>query len=282
MKCAWTSLLRILPNRLRTIVDTGFRNDLQEIRLRIGRPPEIIADARAVLLGDHVGAEDLSYCINASSQYSPWSAWTSKYGYLTVNGGHRIGICGQAIIQNGEVASITDVSSICIRVARDFSGLIKEDKLLHGSVLIIGKPGSGKTTLLRDLIRFRSARGFGAVAVVDEKQEIFPVENGKLCFPPGERTDVISCCSKAWGIDCMLRNMGPATIAVDEITSQEDCVALSHAGFCGTDLLATAHAGSKKDLYSRSVYKPIMDTNIFTHLIILQSDKTWITERINQ
>ena len=281
MKCVWTSLLGILPMWMRNDVDGKYKESLQEIRLRIDRRPELITKYKTVNLEQSISREDLSYCINAASRYSPWSAWTSKYGYLTVSGGHRMGICGRALTKDGEISSVTDVTSLCIRVARDFRGLINDKRFLQGSVLIIGKPGSGKTTLLRDLIRFRSMFGQGAVTVVDEKQEIFPTENGKLCFPPGERTDILSCCNKAWGIECLLRNMGPDTIAVDEITSIEDCVALSKAGYCGTDLLATAHAGSKSDLYMRSVYKPIIESNLFDYLIILQSDKSWIAERIH-
>lgn len=281
MKCAWTSLLGILPMWMRNDVDGKYKESLQEIRLRIGRRSELITKYETVNLEQSICHEDLSYCINAASRYSPWSAWTSKYGYLTVCGGHRMGICGRALTNDGEISSLTDITSLCIRVARDFRGLINDKRFLQGSVLIIGKPGSGKTTLLRDLIRFRSMYGQGAVTVVDEKQEIFPTENGKLCFPPGERTDILSCCNKAWGIECLLRNMSPDTIAVDEITSGEDCVALSKAGYCGTDLLATAHAGSKSDLYMRSVYKPIIESNLFDYLIILQSDKSWIAERIH-
>ena len=282
MKCAWTSLLGILPIWMRKIVDAKYNDSLQEIRMRIGRHPELITKHDTVQINQIISTEDLSFCINAASRYSPWSAWTSKFGYLTVSGGHRIGICGQAIYRGAEISAISDITSLCIRVARDFEGLIADKRLLNGSVLIIGKPGSGKTTLLRDLIRFRSQYGDSSVTVVDEKQEIFPMENGKLCFPPGERTDIVSCCNKTWGIDALLRNMSPGTIAVDEITSSDDCIALSKAGYCGTDLLATAHAGSKTDLYKRSVYRPIIEANLFQHLIILQSDKSWISERICQ
>lgn len=91
---------------------------------------------------------------------------------------------------------------------------------------------------------------------------------------------MLSGCSKPHGIEAILRNMGPSTIAVDEITAEADCKALLHAGWCGVDILATAHAANKKDLYKRPVYKSIVNSRLFDTLVILRTDKTWYMERI--
>jgi stage III sporulation protein AA len=167
------------------------------------------------------------------------------------------------------------ISSLCIRVARDFPGLAQSIAFTAGSVLIIGAPGSGKSTLLRDLIRQRSDTGRGSVAVVDERGELFP--SG---FAAGFRTDILTGCTKVQGIEALLRTMGPDTIAVDEITSEVDCEALMKAGWCGVRLIATAHAASKEDLLSRPVYQPIVRSKLFQTLVILQQDKSFRTERM--
>lgn len=281
MRCAWNSFIGLLPQWMRADVDRLGKESLQELRLRIHRPPELITPSGNMQLKKTISMEDLQFCVNTASRYSPWAARTSRFGYITAPGGHRVGLCGQASVTEKEMFGISTVTSLCLRVARDFEGISNGAAGTSGSILIIGKPGSGKTTLLRDLIRSRSEKGYKSVAVVDEKGEIFPSSNGSLCFPPGIRTDIITGCSKSQGIDAVLRNMGPGTIAVDEITAREDCCSLLNAGWCGVDLIATAHAGSKKDLLSRSVYRPILDTKLFETLLVLREDKSWYTERMS-
>ena len=119
-----------------------------------------------------------------------------------------------------------------------------------------------------------------SIGVVDQKCEIFPHICGTPCFDIGKNTDVLYNCPKPHGIEILLRNMGPATIAVDEITAEEDCKALLHAGWCGVQILATAHAGSLSDLYSRPVYKSIVESKLFSKAILLRTDKSWSVERI--
>lgn len=275
MKCAWDKLLALLPAWMQLSVDEQGKDTLQELRLRLNRPPELICQGGNRTLGRKVLPEDLKYCINAASRYSPWTAASAAKGYITAAGGHRIGLCGEAVIHNGGMTGIRTPTSLCIRVARDFPGIAKEAAIIKGSILILGKPGSGKTTLLRDLIRQRSEMGEN-VSVVDERGELFPED----FFQPGKRTDVITGCSKAQGIDSVLRTMGPDCVAVDEITAKEDCEALLQAGWCGVKLLATAHAASRKDLLSRPVYRPLAQSKIFETVLVLQQDKSWKAERI--
>ncbi len=282
MRCAWQSYINLLPIRMREEVDKLGSQSLQELRLRLNLLPELITANGSLWLEETVTREDLSYCINAASRYSPWSAATSAQGYITAPGGHRVGICGNATVSEGKMRGITEPSSLCLRVARDFPGIAEAALKTKGSVLIVGRPGSGKTTLLRDLIRQKSENSEGSIAVVDERGELFPKVQGDNCFPPGRRTDILSGCSKAEGIHIVLRNMNPSIIAVDEITAQEDCNALIHAGWCGVKFLATVHAGSRSDLYSRPVYKPIIKSGLFDTLLILQPDKSWRMERMNQ
>ena len=275
MNCAWKELMGILPLWCRTDVDELGRDSLQELRLRLGFVPELIRSNGNVRLKRAVSADDLSYIVNTASRYSPWAAATAALGYITAPGGHRIGMCGQAVVQDGQMTGFRQMRSLCIRVARDCPGIAQKLQYLSGSVLLIGPPGSGKTTLLRDLIRLRSDSARGSIGVVDERGELFPAG-----YSTGFRTDVITGCSKRQGIDRLLRVMSPESIAMDEVTSEEDCDSLLKAGWCGVRLLATAHASSRADLLSRNVYAPLVKSGLFDTLVILQRDKSFKAERM--
>ena len=275
MKCAWKELISILPHRIRGEVEKYERQGLQEIRMRQGRFLELVLSSGSQWTNHEVSVADIQFTVNAASRYSPWSAATVQDGYITASGGHRIGLCGECVVQDGRMTGIRNVTSACIRVARDVTGIGIEINREHGSVLLLGPPGSGKTTLLRDTVRKLSVSG--AVTVVDERGEVFPIGSG---FDFGPRVDVLTNCGKAQGVISALRSMGPQWIAVDEITSKEDCNALLEAGWCGVSLLATAHARDKLDLLTRPVYQPIVKSGLFDTLVFLQQDKSWRMERM--
>ena len=274
MECAWKPLLSILPDWMRQDVDRQGRNQLQELRLRLGQPPQLLLGNRIGELKRAVTFEDLNFCVNAASRYSPWAASTAAKGYLTAPGGHRIGLCGEGILRNGKVEGIKNLTSLNIRIARDFPR-IADGIPLKGSVLILGAPGWGKTTLLRDLIRCRSQDQ--QISVVDERGELFPWES----FDAGKHTDVMRGCPKQDAIPMLLRTMGPGCIAVDEITQEEDTLALLEAAGCGVELMATVHGTSLDDLRKRSIYRKLMDADIFDTIVLLRRDKSWKLERIN-
>lgn len=280
MICAWKELIGILPERMRKDVDRLGAVSMQELRLRIGKPPELVMGDRSCCLTGGVTRDELLFCINAASRYSPWSAESAACGYLTAAGGHRIGLCGEVTGAGREACGVKNPTSLCVRVARDFPGIAEKFDACSGSVLILGSPGSGKTTLLRDLIRRISTRDAGSVCVVDERGELFPFSQGVSCFDTGRKTDILTGCSKASGIDMALRTMGPATVAVDEITAEEDCEALLRAGWCGVRLLATAHAAGIDDLRSRPVYRKLCESRLFSTVAILGKDKSCELERV--
>lgn len=275
MKCAWEAFLMLLPQRMRRDVDRLGRTTLEEVRLRDGKTVELILGGRSMVLAHTATQEDLKFVVNTASRYSPWAASTIARGYLTAKGGHRIGLCGDCVIQNGEVTGIRTVQSLCIRVARSFEG-VGEFAPHSGSLLILGPPGCGKTTLLRDLIRLRSEGG-QAVSVIDERGELFPIGADFQC---GLRTDVLTGCSKSQGLDMAVKTMRPQCVAVDEITSREDAEALMNAGWCGVELLATAHASDHHDLSRRSIYLPLVRSGLFGQVLVLRRDKSWCLERI--
>lgn len=276
MKCAWNELLKMIPQNIRCEVDRQGRDTMQELRLRLGKPPELRTSTGSIWLESIITEQDIAFVINSASCYSPWAATSAAKGYITAQGGHRIGICGETVVAGGIITGIKSASSLCIRVARDFPGIAAKLTGIEGNVLLLGPPGSGKTTLLRDLIRQISDGCNGSIAVVDERGELFPKG-----FPHGKRTDVLTGCSKADGVSMALRTMGPSCIAVDEITAKEDCQSLIEAGWCGVRLLATAHAANGEDLRTRPVYRPLWESKLFETLIILQSDKSFRTERVH-
>ncbi|MGM9603581.1 MAG: ATPase, T2SS/T4P/T4SS family [Faecousia sp.] len=272
MICPWKELLSILPQWLRSQL-SPYEGELQELRMRCGRPAELVLATGVKWLTGTVAQDDLNFCVNTASRYSPWAATTVSQGYITAPGGHRIGICGEAVMKDGQLSGIRTVRSLCIRVARDFPGLARRIHFRGQAMLILGAPGWGKTTLLRDISR--AVAEDDTVAVVDERQELFPPG-----FPTGKRMDILYGCSKRQGIETVLRTMGPDCIAVDEITAQEDCQALIHASGCGVRLIATAHAAGMSDFRRRSVYSSLRESRIFDTFLILDKDKSFHLEEI--
>ena len=258
MKWNEQQLLSILPQRLR---GADFR-ETRELRLRLGQCPLLVTNQGFRELEGAVTIEELRYLVNAASRYSPWSAQSVAEGYITAPGGHRIGLCGE-----GAGETLREISSVCIRIARDCTG-IAAGLPMEGNLLILGAPGSGKTTLLRDYIRQRARRC--AAAVVDERREIFPEG-----FDRSGNLDVLSGVAKGRGMDMVLRCMSPRVIAMDEITCGRDCDALVQAAWCGVELVATAHAGSVRDLKERQVYRPLLETGLFSTVAVLDNHQNW-------
>ena len=275
MTCAWQELLAVLPLWMRKETDIFQNEGLREIRLRVNAPPELVFLQRSIWFERNITQDDLNYTVNTASRYSPWSVGTVAMGYITVRGGHRIGLCGESVSQQGQCNTIRNYSSLCIRVAKDIPGIASGLVKIRGSILILGAPGWGKTTLLRDLIR-----QFGineTVCVADERGELFPegIERGR-------RVDVLTGCSKEFGITTLLRTMCPDCIAVDEITAQEDTNVLLHAANCGVRLLASAHAATFSDFRRRIIYQPLLENHVFDVVIALKRDQSYTVERMTE
>lgn len=273
MICPWDKLLAILPTWVRTDVDRFGKQTLQELRMRINSPPELILSSESLYLNRCVCAEDIAFTVNTASRYSPWASTSVAKGYITAPGGHRIGLCGEVVCKNGTVTGMREIHSLNIRVARDFPGIGEAVLSSIGSVLILGAPGWGKTTLLRDMIRQISRRE--CISVVDERGELFPIGVQR-----GKRMDVLMGASKSEGIEMVLRVMGPQWIAVDEITAEEDCAAILRADRCGVKLMATAHGSTLDDFYRRHGYGSLVKSKVFDTAYILRSDKSFRVERM--
>lgn len=271
MVCAWKELVMLLPHWMQQDVDRLGKSSMQELRLRINSPPVLHCRDGMIRLNRVIIRDDLNHIINAASSYSPWTAASISKGYLTSAGGHRLGICGEAVMKEGKITGIRELDSICLRVCRDIPGCGKACDPGEASVLILGAPGWGKTTLLRDIARNLAERK--NVAVADERHELFPPGCQR-----GKNMDVILGCPKPEAMEMLLRTMGPQCIVVDEITSEKDCEALIRAANCGVQLLASAHAASRVDFFRRPVYHRLIEQQIFQRFVILHPDQSFHME----
>ena len=190
-----------------------------------------------------------------------------------------MGLCGSVVKKDGQIATLRELSSLSVRVARAVPGLA--GPLLPGltekgrflSTLILAPPGAGKTTLLRDLVRALSDGEAGPplrVAVADERGEIAALWRGEPQLYVGRHTDVLDGCTKAEGLSILIRGMNPQVAAVDEITQRADVQAVVEAAGCGAALIATAHGGGREDLSRRPAYRELLAAGVFRRLVVLE------------
>ena len=258
------------------------RDKLQEIRLRTGRPLmltyEGIEQERQDVIPEKKDIEQIFQWLCGYGVYA-YQEEIAK-GYLTIQGGHRVGIGGQVLFDfAGKVNHMKYVSSMLIRVSHQVIGVVDHilDKLYLNnrvqSTLILSPPGCGKTTLLRDLVRQVSdgnVHGPGQnVSIIDEREELASVYMGVPSRNVGKRTDVISGCEKSTAMEMCLRALGPEVVAVDEIYSEKDLEAMKRLNGCGCAILATHHADSFIEFSEKPFGREVMAEQIFKRFVIL-------------
>ena len=258
----------------------------EEIRLRAGKPIYAVWNDTEHKLGEYIVTQNnLQEILSRAARYSVHSY--SEYiaqGFLPLDGGHRLGICGTAVINNGKISGIRTISSLNLRIAQEYIGcadsLMPHIFFKNGrpkNVLILSPPAHGKTTLLRDLIRQVSNKGI-RISIADERGELAALNNGVAQFDIGIHTDVIEA-PKAEAVLLLLKTMSPKIIALDEITSPNDLKAIDYAGNCGVGIFASAHAINIEDLKNRPLYSEMMKLNIFDIIISLEKHEN--TRKIN-
>ncbi|NLJ96146.1 MAG: stage III sporulation protein AA [Clostridiales bacterium] len=269
---------------------------LQEIRLRINCPliinynnKEYFVSENAKLVdspsrGILITKNEIKETMEYISNYSFYAFEEEiRQGFITISGGHRIGITGKTIIQNANIKGIKHISYINVRLAHQVKGCADRvmpyiaDKSMGGiyNTLIISPPKCGKTTLLRDIIRQISngnslIRGMN-VGVVDERSEIGACYMGEPQNDLGIRTDILDCCPKAKGMMMLIRSMSPQVIAVDEIGSREDLEAIDYVISCGCKLIATVHGSSLEDVKNKPVLGELLQEKLFERYVILNN-----------
>ncbi len=288
-------LLTLFPMEIRDTykrVAAGM-NHIQEIRLRVGKPVLIYGKGREYYLaengdilyeGGNAFCPDRSYMDKVLNHICGYSAYAFeeeiRKGFLTVPGGHRIGLAGETVIQKDQIVSMKNLNAMNIRISHQIKGVA--DAVIPyvtdcGEVkntLIISPPGCGKTTLLRDLIRQLSegnehCRPGYTVGVVDERSEIGGSFCGEIQNELGPRTDLLDGCSKELGMTMLLRSMNPQIIAVDEIGTKEDADAIGQAVRSGCHIIATIHGDSVSQVGERQVIGRLVRDQVFDCYIIL-------------
>jgi len=293
-----TEVLQFLPCRIKQSLmqtDTNILIELEEIRLRSGKPAMLhyrgtdgflhenghVLDKPSKMLISTEELEDIVYKFCENSWYA-YQEDISK-GFITVKGGHRIGIVGTPVIKNGSVFNIRDISSVNIRLAREILGcgertvnyLVNGSRDIHNT-LIISPPGLGKTTLLRDIVRCLS-EGFGSffgvkIGVVDERGEIAACYKGVPQNDLGSRTDVINGIHKKNGMEILLRSMSPCVIALDEMGSPEDVSAVMQVINAGIRIIGTVHGYDLRAVKMRKGFYELFEDKAFERFIIISID----------
>lgn len=293
-------LLKVLSLKLRTIMGklTLDYNKLQEIRLRMNAPLLVIYGNKEAFITEDakivdnpskavvVTKNEIRETMEYISNYSLYAFEDEiRQGFITINGGHRIGIAGKTIVEDDTVKGMKHISFINIRLAHQVKGcadpvlpyLFNRQALGIYHTLIISPPRCGKTTLLRDIIR-QLSDGSGyhegmSIGVVDERSEIGACYMGTPQNELGIRTDILDCCPKAKGMMMLIRSMSPQIIAVDEIGSKEDLDAIDYVIGCGCKLIATVHGSSIEDIKNKPILGDLVKKRLFERYIILSNVK---------
>ena len=264
------------PNIRQALNNRELLDTAEEIRIRQNKPIVIRKDCENFCMKDAFKPhkDEIQDTLSRMCEYSPYAYSDEiRRGFITIEGGFRVGIAGTAVECKDGISTIKYINSLNIRISRELTGCAdKVMKYVYGNTLIISPPGCGKTTILRDIIRQISNQGIN-ISVVDERCEISGMYLGNIQFDLGICTDVLCCYSKSIGMNMMLRSMGPKIIAVDEIGSDEDILAIHNLLNSGVKIIATIHCDTIENILQKPFIENIVKEKIFDSYIILNNNK---------
>ncbi|MBU3102895.1 stage III sporulation protein AA [Clostridium gasigenes] len=278
-------ILKVLPLKISSEIRGYFQSDkIQEIRIKVGKPIILNSFKGERILKYTVTAEDIKQILVKISNYSLYAYEEEiKQGYITIKGGHRIGIAGECVIVGGIIRTIKNISSLNIRICREVIGssnevmkyIAKNNRIYN--TLIVAPPKCGKTTILRDIAR-NVSYGMNIinlsgkkVSIIDERSEIAACFNGVPQMDVGVRTDVLDNCLKREGMLMAIRSLSPEVLICDEIGTKGDIEALLMAFNSGVNVIVTLHGFSIDDIYKRKVFKELLDNSILDRIVILSN-----------
>lgn len=279
-------VVSIFPRQLLEILEEMKieTEQLQEVRIRAERPVIALKNGREAISRRAISQRQVNEILSYLGNYSLYAYEEEiRQGFLTLPGGHRVGLAGKAVMEEGEIRTLMDISSLNIRFAHEVKGcadpifpwLWDGDRLCM--TLIVSAPGGGKTTLLRDCIRKisngSSAHEGRTVGVVDERSEIAGSYRGSPGCDMGVRTDVLDACPKAKGMMLLIRSMAPEVLAVDEIGGKDDLEAMQYAMNCGCTVLATVHGTSLEELGRKPALREMLKQGFFERYFFLNDRK---------
>lgn len=282
-----------LSNELMKIDDKDKKN-VQEIRLRSNKPLVLMKGNKACFLKlDHtltsepdvnaltLSKEALERCYRKLCDYSVHSNMTGlTNGFITINGGHRVGVCSTAVYKGNELYSVKGITSLNIRISREFRGaslpiLNSLYRKSIPSVIVAGPPASGKTTILRDMA-YQLGSGYEnryrKIVVVDERSEIAGVNEGVEINNVGINTDVLNGFSKERGIQIAVRTLSPDIIVCDEIGTTGEVNSIRQGFSSGVGFIVSVHISNENELYTKPQIHALLESNEFDYIVLLKKD----------
>jgi stage III sporulation protein AA len=283
------NIYKYFPEKIQKLISDEIGEkivSLEEIRIRVSKPLVLKFNSYEKVIRYFVTSDEIVNILQLMCENSIYSYQREiSEGFITLNGGHRVGVTGSCVIENGKVININYINSLNFRISRQVLGcsqkLLKHVLDLENNsvynTLIVSPPGCGKTTILRDLVRqvssgIKNIRFKGInVGVIDERGEIASLYKGVPQNEIGIKTDVLENVSKSIGIKMLIRSMAPKVIVADEIGNSEDIEAINFAMCSGCKGIFTAHGNSFDDIYLNQVLKTLLDKHIFEVIIFLDN-----------
>lgn len=282
----YNSIIEILPETILGKIKYFDMNVIQELRIKVGLPLIVETNMGEKVIDYVCRMEDLKIITQRISKYSLYAFEEDiRQGFITIKGGHRVGITGEWVIEKEKIKTIRNISSLNIRVTKEIIGaadsvipyIINKNNVIN--TIIISPPKCGKTTLLRDITRNLSngisSKGFKGkkISVIDERSEIAACFKGVPQMNLGIRTDVFDNCIKSEGMFMAIRSMSPEVIICDEIGTSKDVEALIKAFSSGVNIITSIHGYGIKDLYNREIFKELLINRIIRRVIVLGNSR---------